>query len=191
MEMDYATLLQTASELHGGACFGIQIGTRMAMSGLSRIGISDPKGADKKKLIVFVEIDRCATDSIMAITGCRPGKRTMKVLDHGKMAATFLNLETGKAFRVAASLKRKMGPPGSGAEDIDLGAIPEEELFSITEVAVELRPEDLPGKPLRTCNCEVCGERVMDGREVLRGDEALCRTCFEQKAYYRILEPSR
>jgi len=184
MALIYEDCLKEAIGLHGDACMGILLGTRMTVSALPRIGIHDPKGEDRKKLMVFVEIDRCATDAIMAITGCRPGKRTMKVLDYGKMAATFVNLETGRAVRVLPdpALKKL----GSGAEGglPDLGAIPEEELLIIQEVEVELRPEDLPGRPLRTCRCEQCGDKIMDGREVERGGRVLCRPCDGQNHYY-------
>src|SRR5271157_5093235 len=98
---NYERLLAEAGRFHGDICPGIQIGTRMTMCGLQRLGLADPLGADRKKLMVFVEIDRCATDAIMALTGCRPGKRTMKIRDYGKMAATFINLESAKAVRVA------------------------------------------------------------------------------------------
>ena len=37
-----------------------------------------------------------------AVTGASLGKRTLKFLDYGKLAATFLNVETGKAVRTVA-----------------------------------------------------------------------------------------
>src|SRR5512136_2320576 len=132
---NYETLLSEAGQFHGDICAGIQIGTRMTMSGLKRIGISDPKGADRKKLMVFVEIDRCTTDAIMALTGCRPGKRTMKIRDYGKMAATFINLESGKAVRVVTRMSNKPSD-GNAGEKRDFAGTPEEELFSITDVEV-------------------------------------------------------
>ena len=180
---DYAALVEEAGRFHGDICAGIAIGTRMTMAGLKRIGISDPKGADRKKLVVFVEIDRCCTDAVMALTGCRPGKRTMKIHDFGKMAATFINLESGKAVRVAMT-RRKESSNGSGSEKPDFAMATEEELFSITEVAVPLRPEDLPGKPLRRVSCDRCGESIMDGREITHQGENLCRPCFESTNYY-------
>jgi formylmethanofuran dehydrogenase subunit E len=176
----YSTLLEEAGRFHGDVCRGIELGTRMTMRGLREIGVTDPKGKDRKKLIVFVEIDRCATDAIMALTGCRPGKRTMKVLDYGKMAATFVNVETGRAVRVAMREK-----DGNVRQDtIDFGELPDEELFSVNAVDVDLRPEDLPGRPVRTRTCSRCGENIMDGREIEVEGENLCRPCFEHKAYY-------
>ena len=181
---NYERLLAEAGRFHGDICPGIQIGTRMTMCGLQRLGLADPLGADRKKLMVFVEIDRCATDAIMALTGCRPGKRTMKIRDYGKMAATFINLESGKAVRVATTLEKDAG---KGATP-DFGTIAEEDLFSILDVEVPLRPEDMPGKPLRRCHCTCCGATVLDGREIEAEGETLCKPCFEQKSYYRVLD---
>jgi formylmethanofuran dehydrogenase subunit E len=176
----YEALLAEAGKFHGDVCQGIQIGTRMTMCGLGRIGIDDPRGTDRKKLMVFVEIDRCATDAIMALTGCRPGKRTMKIRDYGKMAATFVNLESRKAVRVA----RK----GSGDGEIpDYRSVADEEIFSILDVEVALRPEDLPGKPVRVCRCARCGATILDGQEVESSGEILCKPCFAGKDYYRIV----
>jgi formylmethanofuran dehydrogenase subunit E len=180
---NYETLLAQAGKFHGDICPGIQIGTRMAMCGLRNIGIGDPKGADRKKLMVFVEIDRCATDAIMALTDCRPGKRTMKVRDYGKMAATFINLDSMKAVRLATIIDKKEAD--SHHELPDFTKTPDEGLFSITFVEVPLRPEDMPGKPLRRRQCSQCGESVMDGRDIETSSGTLCVPCFEKTTYYR------
>src|SRR5438876_801391 len=74
----------------------------MALLGLQKLGIEDPRGKDRKRLVTFVEIDRCATDAIAVVTGCRLGKRALKFKDWGKMAATFVDVETGRAVRVVA-----------------------------------------------------------------------------------------
>lgn len=182
----YETLVEQAGQFHGDICHGIKIGTRMTMSGLRRIGIADPKGADRKKLMVFVEIDRCTTDAIMALTGCRPGKRTMKIRDYGKMAATFINLETNRAFRVVVKGTPKPADNGSGSEP-DFANIPEDKLFTINEVEVPLRPEDMPGKPLSRIPCARCGEAIMDGREVADNGQVLCVPCASATDYYRVV----
>lgn len=182
----YEELVEQAGKFHGDICHGIKIGTRMTMSGLRRIGINDPKGDDRKKLMVFVEIDRCTTDAIMALTGCRPGKRTMKIRDYGKMAATFINLETNQAARVVIKGNKKPGENDKG-EQPDFATLPEEELFSITKVEVALRPEDLPGKPLSRLPCAACGETIMDGREVRSGELTLCLPCSLAADYYRVV----
>src|SRR6266849_151552 len=94
--------LDDAAKAHGHLCAGQVLGVRMAMLGMQQLGIDDPQGKDRKRVVTFVEIDRCATDAIGVVTGCRLGKRALKFRDWGKMAATFVDLETGKALRIAA-----------------------------------------------------------------------------------------
>ncbi len=194
-KLDFETCIGEAKAFHGDLCAGIVLGTRMAILGLTAVGIDDPKGEDKKNLIVYVETDRCASDAILAVTGCHPGKRSMKILDHGKMAATFVNLKTGKAVRVAA--KNRDGNKVTTREEIEqsphtdaYAMTPIEELFETREVRVELKPEDMPGKPLRIVTCEGCGERVMDMREEHKDGKVLCRTCASGKTYYAIVKNS-
>jgi len=99
---DLEELLHESVKVHGHLCPGQVLGVRMSILGLKSIGIGDPKGRDRKSIIVFVEMDRCATDAVQSVTGCSLGHRTMKFMDYGKMAATFVNLETGKATRIIA-----------------------------------------------------------------------------------------
>ncbi len=188
---DLQRLLNEAKEFHGDLCAGITLGTRMSILGLKAIGIEDPKGKDRKNLVVYVETDRCASDAILAVTGCHPGKRSMKILDFGKMAATFINLQTGKAVRVV--VKDKDGGKEYTPEMVEkephteaYAMAPAEDLFEVAEVEVDLKPEDMPGKPLRIVTCASCGERVMDMREVRKGGESFCRPCAENKFYYRV-----
>jgi formylmethanofuran dehydrogenase subunit E len=179
--LDLDHCLGAARALHGDVCAGIAIGTRMTIAGLRAIGIEDPTGEDRKKLMVFVEIDRCATDAIMAITGCRPGKRTMKIYDHGKMAATFLNLETGSAVRVTVK-ETENGPQGTAGDPYL--ALPDEELLSIEAVSVDVPPQDMPGKPIKVVRCAACGERAMDMREEVVDGRTLCRPCARGIRFY-------
>src|SRR5919199_3032313 len=95
-------LLEECGRLHGHICAGQLLGVRMALLGCSLIGIEDPRGADRKKLIVWVDIDRCMTDAVSAVTGVRLGTRSLKYVDYGKVAATFLNTETKRAVRIVA-----------------------------------------------------------------------------------------
>jgi formylmethanofuran dehydrogenase subunit E len=182
------TCLETARAFHGDVCAGIAIGTRMAMAGLKAIGIEEPKGKDRKDLMVFVEIDRCATDAIMAITGCQPGKRTMKIYDYGKMAATFLNLKTNKSVRLTvketANGTSRDGKPGGGNQAELFIGLPEEELLNVEEVIVDVQPQDMPGKPLRVVLCDGCGERIMDMRDSEENGKTLCRPCATKEKYY-------
>lgn len=194
-DMDFQSLLDGAVEFHGHLCGGQIIGVKMAMAGLREIGIEDPKGKDRKDLIVLVEIDRCATDAIITVTGCRVGRRSLKVLDYGKMAATFVNMKTGRAVRINATAESRRRAeelegeliPTYGVENAFCEALvrmSEEELFKIREVEVRLRPQDLPGEPLDIVICEECGETVLDMREVEKQGRLLCKTCAEGMSYY-------
>src|SRR5437762_2875286 len=145
--------LRDAEQAHGHLCAGQVLGVGMAMLGLQKLGIEDPQGQDRKRLVTFVEIDRCATDAVAVVTGCRLGKRALKFRDWGKMAATFVDVSTGRAVRVAAkesskSLAREMHPElGSKNEQQMLAyrEMADGDLFTTEWVKVELPPEEFPG----------------------------------------------
>src|SRR5256884_5104275 len=99
--------LHDAEQAHGHICAGQVLGVRLAMLGLKKLGIEDPQGKDRKRLVTFVEIDRCATDAVAVVTGCRLGKRALKFRDWGQVAATFVDLNNGKAIRIAAKESSK------------------------------------------------------------------------------------
>ena len=171
---------------HGEECPGQVIGTRMAITGCRKIRIEDPRSkAERKKIIVYVEMDRCASDAIMAVTGCRVGKRTVKVMDYGIMAATFVNLETGRAVRVRAressrELAQKYASGITDKYDRQREAykvMPEDELFEIQEVRVNIPVQDRPGRPVRRVRCDECGDWVQDMRDVQVDRKILCRPC--------------
>ena len=183
--LPFESLLEESVRMHGHLCPGQVLGVRMSLLGLREIGIHDPKGKDRKKIIVFVEMDRCATDAVQSVTGCSLGTRTMKFMDFGKMAVTFCNLVTGRAVRIVAleesrQRAREYIPDIADAHAAQREAykiMPDEELFSVTEVTVSLSPHDLPGKPLRRVRCDRCGECVQDCREVETDGKVLCKHC--------------
>jgi len=94
--------LRDAEQAHGHLCAGQVLGVRLAMLGLQKLGIDDPQGKDRKRLVTFVEIDRCATDAVAVVTGCRLGKRALKFRDWPKVAATIVDVSIGKEIRIAA-----------------------------------------------------------------------------------------
>lgn len=196
MQMDllnFQQLLAESVRIHGHLCPGQVLGVRMSMLGLREIGIFDPKGRDRKNILVYVEMDRCATDAVQSVTGCSLGKRSMKFFDYGKMAATYLNLKTNKAIRVVANEDSREKAKGlfPGIENkyaAQLEAykvMSDEELFAVMEVAVKVRPADMPGRPLRRVQCDSCGEHVQDMREVRRNGRVLCVACA-QGGYYEV-----
>jgi formylmethanofuran dehydrogenase subunit E len=188
-------LLEECGRLHGHLCAGQLLGVRMALLGCQLIGISDPRGAERKKLIVWVEIDRCMADAVSAVTGARLGRRSLKYLDYGKVAASFLNTETGEAVRILAleesrALADARYPLIESKKERQFRAYREAtdaELFKIERVAVEYGKMDAPGRPLARVSCKRCGEGINDGREVIdTSGEALCRPCAGG-GYYRVL----
>lgn len=187
--------LREAEVAHGHLCAGQVLGVRLAMAGLSRLGIEDPRGADRKRLVTYVEIDRCATDAIAVVTGCRLGKRALKFRDWGKMAATFVDLQSGKAVRVAAKesskdAARRLHPEIEKKNQQQMLAYREmsdEDLFDFENVRVEVGPEDLPGYKGDRIVCSECGEGINFHREVMRDGKSLCRGCAGE-SYYRKVE---
>ena len=99
---DFQDVLDEAARLHGHLCEGLVLGVRMAIAGLDELGIKDPKSREGKDLVIFVEIDRCPVDGIIAVTGRTPGKRSIKMMDYGKIAATFVDARCGRGVRVSA-----------------------------------------------------------------------------------------
>jgi len=185
---EYVALAEAA---HGHICAGQILGLRLAIYGMNLLGIEDPGGTDRKRLVSFVEIDRCATDAVPIVTGCRMGKRALKFHDFGKVAATFCDLQSGRAVRVAAKESSKqrakeMYPEISDRNVQQMRAyreMPEAELFDIQWVRVKLGPEDMPGYKAGRVVCAECGEGVSFKREVVREGKSLCRACAGERYY--------
>ena len=183
--------IREAEIAHGHLCAGQILGVRLAMLGLAKLGIDDPRGKDRKRLVTFVEIDRCATDAIGVVTGCRLGKRALKFRDWGKMAATFVDLETGKAIRVAAKesskkLAREMHPEIENKNQQQMLAYREmkdDDLFATQWVKVALPAEEFPGYKGERIVCAECGEGINFRREVEREGRVLCRACVGERYY--------
>lgn len=188
---DYITL---ASHNHGHMCPGQVLGIRMAMLGLKALGFDDPVKY-RKRLVTLVEIDRCATDAITLVTGCRLGKRSLKFFDYGKVATTFLDLETGRAVRIVARDDSRQkatamfpGLPDPHQAQLEAYKVMEDsELFIERPVRVKLDAMDLPGGSRSRVECESCGEGINDGRERRVAGRVLCRPCAGE-GYYEDLQ---
>jgi formylmethanofuran dehydrogenase subunit E len=214
-------LLREAEMAHGHLCAGQVLGVRMAMLGCRMLGIDDPRGLvdrpERKRLVTFVEIDRCATDAIAVVTGCRLGKRALKFRDWGKMAASFLDLGRagdaakgieaiagGRAVRVAAleSSKERAREmyshiEGKNAQQmLAYRELPDEELFSTQWVSIPLHAREMPGYKSARIVCDACGEGINYDREVVweesgdsAGKRALCQGCASPETrYYQVLQ---
>ncbi|HEX5236262.1 MAG TPA: FmdE family protein [Silvibacterium sp.] len=187
-------LLKLAEAAHGHLCAGQILGVRMAMLGCRRLGIENPRGKDRKRLVTFIEIDRCATDAIGVVTGCRLGKRALKFRDWGKMAATFIDLPSGRALRVAAkessrARARELYPEIENKNQQQMRAYREmsdEELFAEQWVEVSLDAKEFPGYKGERVACAECGEGINYERMIRRDGKTLCLACAEpENRYYR------
>jgi len=185
-------LLKLAETAHGHLCAGQILGVRMAMLGCRRLGIEEPRGKDRKRLVTYVEIDRCATDAIGVVTGCRLGKRALKFRDWGKMAATFVDLDSGRALRIAAlesskARARELYPEIENKNKQQMLAyreLPDEELFSEEWVSVRIEPKEFPGYKGERIACAECGEGINYERFVERNGRILCFACADPEARY-------
>jgi formylmethanofuran dehydrogenase subunit E len=187
--------LLDAERAHGHLCAGQILGVRMAMLGLRLLGIEDPHGKDRKRTVTFVEIDRCATDAIGVVTGCRLGKRALKFRDWGKMAATFVDVNPDqtvrRAVRIAAKesskeLARQRFPEIEAKNRQQMAAyreLSDEDLFEWRWVRLQLPPQEFPGYKGARVTCDECGEGINFGREVRRGHRILCRACSGERYY--------
>ena len=213
------TLLHDAELAHGHLCAGQILGVRMAVLACRLLDIHDPRSKqspDRKRLVTFVEIDRCATDAIAVVTGCRVGKRALRLRDWGKMAATFLDLsrpippgEMGgqpdffRALRLVAlesskQRAREIFPEMTDKNQQQMRAyrdLPDADLFAAQWVSVHLPPSEFPGFRGARVTCSVCGEGINFDRFRLTADagddgsgEALCRGCADvANRYYQPL----
>jgi len=197
---DFKTLLAESTAAHGHLCPGQVVGVRMAMLGCRLIGLDDPSGREQiKKFVVYVEMDRCTADAVAHVTGAKLGRRSLKFMDYGIMAATFVHLEKGDAYRVvsteeARDLAPLYAPEIAGKYPRQLEAykrMPESVLFRVQQVRVKLSELDLPGPTRRKVACAKCGQVVRDGREVMAGGAPLCIPCGRGAYFEEIREITR
>jgi formylmethanofuran dehydrogenase subunit E len=182
----FGELLDASVAAHGHLCPGQVVGVRMAVLGLRLLGFEAPPTLPElKRLIVFVEMDRCAGDAVAHTTGVKLGRRSLKFADYGIMAATFIDLLAGKALRVVSTEESRdlawlYAPPGLAKREAQLRAyqvMPDAAMFRVQEVKVDLSEFDLPGPTRHKVACIKCGQVVRDHREVVQQGENLCRPC--------------
>jgi formylmethanofuran dehydrogenase subunit E len=174
--------LSAAQAFHGHLCHGMVMGVRLARYACGQLGIDDPPSY--RDLVVYVEMDRCASDAVSVTAGVTLGKRRLKWVDYGKMAATFVDLASGRALRVAP--RPEVPHAGRDTDPLELWKDwTDEQLFSCTPVKVTVPEEDKPGHSVRSVVCAECGEKVSDARDVVREGRTLCRACANGP-YYQV-----
>lgn len=185
--------LKGSAEAHGHLCPGQVVGVRMAILGCRLVGLDESRRHDQiKKLIAYVEMDRCTADAIGYVTGLKLGRRSLKFRDYGIMAATFVNLESGQAFRVISTeesrdLSAVYAPEIEGKYPQQLEAymrMPDSVLFRVQQVEVDINEFDMPGPSRSKVTCANCGQVIRDGREVTRDGHPYCTPCAAS-AYFK------
>ena len=182
---------------HGHMCPGQVLGVRMGILGLELLGYGAPlNGRDVKNVLIWVEIDRCATDALTTTTGVRLGRRSLKFVDFGLMAATFHRISDGLSYRIevredcrqkaAAQFPHLIEPQQREVEAYQV--MSPSDLFRVHRVRVEVRPEDMPGWSESKAYCQECGAVIRHRREVVKDGRTLCPVCAGG-AYFEVISP--
>ena len=180
--------LEKAEAYHGHICSGQVLGIRMALLGLKLLGLRPEDNL--RDLVIFLETDRCVADAVYVVTGITVGRRRVKMFAYGKTAMSFLDLKSGRAFRVWVKTSDRPPHDAPKAEQTAFWErYIDKEIFGWREVKIELPDGDLPGPPVSVKVCQNCGEDVLDCKEVVQGGRVLCLACAEG-AYYSPLEVS-
>ena len=192
-------LMHDSAQRHKHLCPRQVLGVRIGLRGLRELGFggcnSLPRFSnERKRLLTIVETDGCGLDGIAIATDCAVGRRTLRVLDYGKVAATLIDTHSGRAVRVWPSAASR-----DLAYEYALDArsrwhaylhgyqqIPDHELLCVQEVVLTQSLDEILSRPGARALCAICGEEIINEREILAGDRALCRTCAGD-GYYRLL----
>ena len=183
---DITPFLEKAEKYHGHICSGQILGIRMTLLALRKLGLSP--GDNLRDLVIFLETDRCVADAAYVVTGVTIGRRRVKMRNYGKTAMSFLDLKTGRAVRVSVATSAR--PPHNVSKNEQLAfweAYADSDIFSCQDVQIDLPEGELPGPPARIVTCSICGEEVLDCREVTHNGQTCCRACANG-AYYHPVE---
>jgi formylmethanofuran dehydrogenase subunit E len=194
--MDITNLLEKSMQDHDHLCPRQILGVRLGLAGIHALGFNGPP--TKKQLLVISETDGCFVDGVSAATGCTVGHRTLRVEDYGKVAATFVDTKTGRTIRVAPrlDLRERAGafaqnePRHYYAQTLAYQVMPEEEMFTTQEVTLNSRIEQIISRPGVRVHCDVCGEEIMNEREIFYNGLTLCRACAEGGYYQPVAQDS-
>jgi formylmethanofuran dehydrogenase subunit E len=188
---DMTKYYELSSARHSHLCPRQILGVRIGFAGAAALDLDVPR-ADKR-LLVILETDGCFADGIEVVTGCTIGHRTLRVEDYGKIAATFVDVKTGTAMRVIPRLDVRERayaymPNERRHYFAQLEAyqiMPNEELLEVQTVELIKPIAEIVSRPGVRVNCSVCGEEIINEREVRRDGLKLCHNCVG-KAYYRL-----
>ena len=145
-----------------------------------------------KRLLVLVETDGRFADGISVVTGCWLGRRTLRLVDYGRVAATIVDTATGAAIRIrphpaARESALDWAPHARDRWHAQLQSyqrMPASKLLQVEPVRLATPVEDLLGVASSRVTCTVCGEEILHGRSVSGPRMPVCRACFCPTAYY-------
>ena len=186
-------ILQESSMRHRHLCPRQVLGARMALYASELLGLDLPRV--DKRLFVIAETDGCTVDGLIAATGCHVGGRTLRILDFGKVAATFTDTAVEKSLRILPSSTSRLlaieNFPDSRNrwEAMLLGyqSLPATELFVVQHVRLDVPLSQTISRAGRKAVCDICGEEIINGREISNNNLVLCRACAGD-GYFHILE---
>ena len=189
MSLCFSDLLKLTSARHDHLCPRQVLGVRIGLAGLATLGLESPIG--KSTALVIIESDGCFADGIEVATGAAIGHRTLRVNDFGKIAATFADVNTGRAIRISPALDIRERallyapdePRRYFAQLQGYQVMPDAELLRVQEVLLNPTLDELISKPLARVNCDYCGEEIINEREVMVNGVVLCRTCANYSYY--------
>lgn len=193
-------LLARSAERHHHLCPRQVLGVRLGLGGLIALGLLTadatlPFCNNDKRLLTIVETDGCGADGIAVATDSFVGRRTLRVEDYGKVAATLIDTHTGLAVRVApTAVSRTLAQDYAPNQPdrwhqylIGYQRIPNEQLVAIQPVTLHRSLAEILSEPGRRTICQQCQEEVMNEREVVGEDgRILCQTCAGN-SYYVLL----
>ncbi len=186
------TILQESASHHNHLCPRQILGARLGLAGLSALGFEELPA--QKRLLVITETDGCFVDGLSAATACTVGHRTLRVEDFGKTAATFIDTQTRQAFRVvpAFDIREKVyayipnEPRHYFAQLQAYQVMPDNEMFTVAWVSLNTPLEAIVSRPGMRVNCDICGEEIMNEREIRKEGLTLCHSCAGE-SYYSLL----
>lgn len=188
--IDIQEILQTVSRRHTHLCPRQILGVRMALAGALALGLDLPQSG--KNLLVIAETDGCFVDGLEVAAGVTPGHRTLRIEDYGKVGATFVNVSRGEALRLAPRLDVRTRaqeyvpdePRHYFAQLRGYQIMPDNELFSISQVTLIPSIERIISRPGVRVNCSVCGEEIINEREINHQGSIFCRSCLGYGHYH-------
>ena len=176
-------LLAVSASHHHRVCPRQVLGVRIGL--LAGRVLEIPLPQPEKRLLAIAETDGCFVDGISAATGCYVGRRTLRIEDYGKTAATFIDTLTEQAVRIVPRLNiRELAWDHTSsahnnweAQLIGYQYIPDELLLDWQWVKLTVPVQQIIGQAGKRLTCEVCGEEIINQREVVREGSVLCRSC--------------